>query len=263
MAGLLSRVRRLEGRADRGRPAPAAPADPLWPMRSAGLEPDPWQADFLADPHPRQTMLCCRRAGKTTAAAARTLAHCSTRANALALVFSPTLRQSVEFARSVLDLDRAAGLPVRRVRESLTQVEWANGARLLSLPDNQRGVVGFTPSLIVIDEASRVSDDLYKSVRPMLALGAELVVLSTPFGKRGWFFELWDTPDRLGRFHAHKVTAADCPRITPEFLAEERVELGERWFRQEWYCSFEDAVDAVFSGSLIEAARADGIDPLF
>ena len=95
------------------------------------------------------------------------------------------------------------------------------------------------------------------------ALGAELVVLSTPFGKRGWFFELWDAPDRLGRFHAHKVTAADCPRITPAFLAEERVELGERWFRQEWYCSFEDAVDAVFSGSLIEAARADGIDPLF
>ena len=124
-------------------------------------------------------------------------------------------------------------------------------------------MVGFTPSLIVIDEASRVSDDLYKSVRPMLALGAELVVLSTPFGRRGWFFELWDAPDRLGRFHAHKVTAADCPRITPAFLAEERVELGERWFRQEWYCSFEDAVDAVFSGSLIEAARADGIDPLF
>jgi hypothetical protein len=254
-------VRAALAATDPNRTAPLA--DPVRCFTAAGLTPDPWQAQFLSDPSKRLTLLCCRRAGKSFAAAAKTLAHCSTTANALALVFSPTLRQSVEFARYVRDLDKALGSPVKRARESLTQIEWANGARLMSLPDNQRGVVGFTPTLVVIDEASRVSDDLYKSVRPMLALGASLVALSTPFGKRGWFFDLWDTPARLGRFKHWRVTADHCPRISPAFLAEERAELGERWFRQEWYCSFEDAVDAVFAKSVIDAARSDDEPLLF
>ncbi len=40
-----------------------------------------------------------------------------------------------------------------------------------------------------IDEAARVSDELYRAVRPMLATsGGRIVLLSTPFGKRGFFF---------------------------------------------------------------------------
>lgn len=180
------------------------------------------------------------------------------------MVFSPTRRQSQEFVRACLDFDAALGRPVKRVRDNLGEVEWANGSRLLSLPDAQRGVVGFTPSLVVIDEASRVSDVLYKSVRPMLALGASLLTLSTPFGKRGWFFETWSDPERLEGFRHWKVTARQCPRIPPEFLEEERVELGDRWFSQEWMCSFEDSIDAVFAMDVIHGARtADGVAPLF
>jgi len=237
--------------------------DPALAFRRAGLEPDPWQREFLADTSDRQTLLCARRSGKTSAAAVKTLAHCLTTPKALAMVFSPTRRQSQEFVRACLDFDAALGRPVKRERDNLSEVEWANGSRLLSLPDAQRGVVGFTPTLIVIDEASRVSDPLYKSVRPMLALGAHLLTLSTPFGKRGWFFDTWSDPARLARFRAWRVTAKDCPRISPEFLEEEFQELGERWFNQEWMCSFEDSVDAVFTQDVIEGARADDIQPLF
>lgn len=179
------------------------------------------------------------------------------------MVFSPTRRQSQEFVRAVLDFDAALGRPLRRERDNLSEVEWVNGSRLLSLPDAQRGVVGFTPTLVVIDEASRVSDVLYKSVRPMLALGAHLLTLSTPFGKRGWFFETWGDPERLARFAHWRVTWRHCPRITPDFIEEERLELGDRWFRQEWETSFEDAVDAVFAADLIEQAKADDVKPLF
>jgi len=180
------------------------------------------------------------------------------------MVFSPTLRQSVEYARYVRQMDRAMGYPVPVLRQNLTTVEWSNGSRLMSLPDNHEGVVGFTPSRIVIDEGSRVSDVLYLSVRPMLALGAELEVLSTPFGKRGWFFELFDSPRRLSMFRPWRITAADCPRISEAFLAEERIELGERWYQQEYFLEFSDSVDAVFSQESIRAAcRDDAPPPLF
>jgi len=38
----------------------------------------------------------------------------------------------------------------------------------------------------------RVDDALYYAVRPMLAVsGGPLILMSTPFGKRGHFFEAW------------------------------------------------------------------------
>lgn len=179
------------------------------------------------------------------------------------MVFSPTARQSVEYARHVLRFDKAMGRPVPLERVNQSLVEWANGSRVLSLPDSHEGVVGFTPTRVVIDEASRVSDVLYKSLRPMLALGAELELLSTPFGKRGFFFDIFNTPARLARFAAYRVTAAMCPRISREFLAEEREELGERWFAQEYELTFNDAVDAVFGKQYIDAAIRPTAGPLF
>ena len=70
-----------------------------------------------------------------------------------------------------------------------------------------------------------------------------LACLSTPFGKRGWFYDAWAADQPWERV---RVTAPDCPRIPAEFLWEERQALGDRWFRQEYECSFEEAVDGVF-----------------
>jgi hypothetical protein len=113
----------------------------------------------------------------------------------------------------------------------------------------------------VIDEASRVSDVLVRAVRPMLAVsGGSLVGLTTPFGKRGWFWEAWEG---RGAWQRVKITADQCPRISAEFLAEELAELGERWYRQEYFCSFEDVIDAVFAYSDIQAALSDDLQPLF
>jgi hypothetical protein len=186
------------------------------------------------------------------------------------MVFSPTKRQSQEFARTVRLADKAIGMPLKRIAENLNEVEWSNGSRLMSMPDRQTGVVGFTPTMIVIDEASRVSDLLYLSVRPMLALGATLLVTSTPFGKRGWFFDIWNSAndhdpekDRLREFAWWKVTAEDCPRITAKFLREELREVGPRWFKQEWLCDFSDTVGSVFSKSVIDKAFSGDYEPLF
>jgi hypothetical protein len=60
-----------------------------------------------------------------------------------------------------------------------------------------------------------------------------------------------------------RVTADQCPRITREFLAQERQALGERWFRQEYECSFEDTVGAVFSHEDVAAALRDDLEPWF
>ena len=52
-------------------------------------------------------------------------------------------------------------------------------------------------SLLIVDESSRVPDELYLAVRPMLAAAENprLWLISTPNGRSGFFYETWTSPD--------------------------------------------------------------------
>lgn len=100
----------------------------------------------------------------------------------------------------------------------------------------------------------------YFSIRPMLAVsGGRLVLMSTPFGKRGFFHAEWTG---AGTWHRLEIPASQCPRISPEFLAEERLSLG-LWFEQEYGCRFLDETNAVFSHELVMGAVSADVKPLF
>ena len=114
---------------------------------------------------------------------------------------------------------------------------------------------------MVVDEAARVDDSLYFAVRPMLAVsGGSLVLLSTPYGKRGVFFEEWT--NGIG-WERYEVPASQCPRISEAFLEEERRSLPRRVYRQEYECSFEETDDQVFSFEDVAAAISKDVTPLF
>jgi Terminase large subunit, T4likevirus-type, N-terminal len=237
--------------------------DPAQILAGAGFTPDPWQAGVLRSRARRVQLLCHRQAGKSLTAAALALRAALLEPPALVLLLSPTLRQSGELFRDkVLRLWQGLGSPCKARSPTQLTLELRNGSRIVSLPENEEGIRGFSGvRLLVVDEASRVSDALYKAVRPMLAVsGGKLVALSTPFGKRGWFYDTWHGSSPWQRV---RVTAEQCPRITAEFLAEERLELGERWFKQEYGCDFLEVTGSVFAAEDIEAAFHDGISPLF
>src|SRR5262249_20755331 len=150
-------------------------------------------------------------------------------------------------------------LPLRQ--QSAQQMRLSNGSRIISLPGNEETVRGYAGvTLLVIDEAARGDDALYYSVRPMLSVSqGRLIALSTPSGKRGWSFHEWEGAEAWRRV---TTSAPDCPRIMASFMEEERRSMGERWFRQEYLCSFEEAVDAVFSSADIQAMLTDDGEPL-
>jgi hypothetical protein len=232
-------------------------------MAKAGLQPDPWQADVLRSHAARMLLLCTRQAGKSSTAAALALQAALLTPRSLVLILSPSLRQSGELFRDkVLPQWRALGSPLHLRRPTQLELGLGNGSRIVSLPENEESIRGFSGvRLLIIDEASRVSDSLYRAVRPMIATsGGRLVALSTPCGKRGWFYEAWMQQAKWQRV---RITAAECPRISAEFLAEERVALGDRWYNQEYCCSFEDVVGGVFQHDAVMALLDDSIQPMF
>jgi hypothetical protein len=231
-------------------------------MGDAGLPPDPWQAELLRERSQRLLMLVTRQGGKSQVAAALALRTALLRPDALVLLLSPSLRQSGELFRDkLMRLYSALGRPVAATQETQLTLTLANGSRVVSLPGEERAIRCFSNvALLVLDEAARVADELYYSVRPMLAVsGGALVALSTPFGKRGWFHDEYAGGRPWKRV---EITADKCPRIGAEFLAEERAAMGDRWYRQEYGCSFEDVIDAVFAQEDIDAALSGDVRPL-
>ena len=82
-------------------------------------------------------------------------------------------------------------------------------------------------------------DDLYRAVRPMLAVSRRPADLPVHALRQARLL-LRGLGQRRRRLAAHRgPRRRRSPRITPDFLAEERRSLGESWFRQEYCCSFE------------------------
>jgi len=233
--------------------------------RSLGLEPDPWQADLLRSDSKRVLMNVSRQAGKSTAAAVLALHRALYHPKSLVLCLAPALRQSQELFAKIAGFYGTLGEPMRAYAERWLSLELTNGSRIVTLPGSERTVRGFSGvALLLLDEASRVDDDLYYALRPMLAVsGGSLILLSTPYGRRGAFFEEWTNGTGWDKY---EVPATECPRISPEFLEEERRTQHPFYFRQEYMASFEEAEGAFFSGEMVDQAltlKDLGEAPLF
>jgi hypothetical protein len=114
---------------------------------------------------------------------------------------------------------------------------------------------------LIIDEAARCPDQLYIGMRPTIAVsGGSITLLSTPFGRRGFFHKVWTEEDGWLKV---EVPATACPRLTPEFLRQERTALGEYWFAQEYMTKFMEGVGQIFSDEAIDNAFRSDIEPLF
>ena len=234
--------------------------DPVLLAAQVGMVPDPWQANVLRSSSSRLLLNCSRQSGKSTITSVLAVHTALYEAGSLVLLLSPSLRQSGELFKKCLTTYKDLGRPVAPESETALTLTLDNGSRIVSLPGSKDGNIrGYSGvNLLVIDEAAWVAESLYMSVRPMLAVsGGRMLALSTPHGTRGWFYEAWRGVEPWERY---EVAAPLCPRISEEFLAEERRNMGEWWYDQEYMCQFSEAETQAFRREDVERAFREDID---
>ncbi len=221
------------------------------------FDPDPWQGKFLGSPSRRILLNCSRQSGKSTTTAVLATHTALYQPGALILLIAPAERQSKELFSKVAQFLKAVEPSVAMEEDNKKSATLSNGSRIVALPGDGRTIRGFSsPSLIVEDEAAFVGDETHTSIRPMLAVGGgRLILMSTPNGRRGHFFDAWENGGPA--WQRIKVRADECPRIAPEFLEDERATLGDWRYRQEYFCHFTDNNDQVFSFDEVMAALSD------
>jgi hypothetical protein len=247
------------------------PRDRLEFADSLGIVPDSWQERLLRSEASRVLLNCARQSGKSTMAAILALHRASWCPSSLVLILAPAERQAKELFTKVAEAYRTLGHAIPAESYRKLGMELANGSRIEALPGSERTIRGFSGvDLLLVDEASRVADDLYFAVRPMLAVsGGRLMMLTTPYGGRGVFYEEWTGGEasweryEVPASECPRIPASECPRIPASFLDEERRSLPRRVFRQEYECSFEETDEQVFAHADVAAAISEEVTPLF
>jgi Terminase large subunit, T4likevirus-type, N-terminal len=228
-----------------------------------GLDPDEPQCTVLRSTAKRGILNCTRQWGKSTVSAAKALHRAFTVDKSLVLVASPGERQSAEWMRKAGDMLSHMDIPRRGDGDNAISLLLPNRSRIIGLPGTEDTIRGFSAvSMLLIDEASRVEGGLYHALRPMLAVGdGDLWLMSTPKGKRGFFYEAWEHGgDDWLRV---RVPATECPRISKKFLEEQRSVMGLAWFRQEHMCEFGEGLVGVFDRDVVERAVDENLEPLW
>ncbi len=227
-----------------------------------GFEPDARQCEVLLSGARRGILNCSRQWGKSTVAAAKAVHRTFVKPECLVLVASPSERQSAEFLRKATRMVSRLGIAARGDGDNALSLAFPNGSRIVGLPGTESTVRGFSAvSLLLIDEAARVEEDMYQALRPMLATGGgDLWLMSTPWARRGFFYEAWEFGGP--EWCRVSVPATECTRIDQEFLEEERGVLGAAVFEREYMCGFMDGGAGVFDRGLVEAALDENVKPL-
>ena len=266
--------------------------DPVRYLRHIGWDVFPWQEAVLSDDSTRICIDGARQGGKSTILSAVTCHHAKYYPNSLSVILAPTLMQAGEDMMKIKAFIARDKTYPKLTRSGAQEIATEKGARILVLTASDDAARGFSnPDIILFDEASRIPDDVFEAVRPMITDNprAKIYEISTPNGKQGFFYKHFSSPSWSRYLVRAPWIAAEGmrgPELVPISEEEARETLREnlppsgkageikfffsprhyneaeqrdaldgmhiRKYLQEYGCEFVDAEDQVFSQRLIE-----------
>jgi hypothetical protein len=240
----------------------AGAVDPVRFGQRLGFQPEPWQARLLRTTARRVLVRCARQTGKSTTTGLKGLHVAMHNPGRDVLIVAPTQRQSTELLTRVRGHYRAlAGAP-RLAADNESQMTLVNGARVISLPGSEGGIRGFANvRLLLLDEAARIEDGVFASTLPMVGSDGQVMALSTPWGQRGWWWQLHEEP--ANGWQRHAITVHESAQYDARRIAEVRASLGSFIFRSDYLCEFSDTDEQLFSSEGVRRAFTPAVRPLF
>ncbi len=114
--------------------------------------------------------------------------------NKLVMVFSKDQDSANEMIRRAKGIfQRLKHQPAELSIDNVTTIGWSNGSRIKSFAATEDAGSSYTASLTIIDEFAkmRYAEALYTSVKPTIADGGKMIVISTARGEGNPFHQLW------------------------------------------------------------------------
>lgn len=243
------------------------------------LQLDDWQKEVLK--YKGDFILCTgRQIGKTTIMAIKAAEYMVRKPNSRIIIVSLTEDQAkliINMVLSYLEIHYKKLIAKGQHKPTQNKVTLTNKSMALARPVGNSGdaMRGFTGDVLIIDEGARFPELAFISAEPtLLSTGGEVWMASTPYGKRGYFWEQYnaaleiedgEVENDMGWkvWHINGEETITNRPISPSWTEEKRVKsihrlkkLRQRWselrYGQEILALFMDDLQRFFEEKLIQ-----------
>jgi len=245
-------------------------------MKSGGasmlnLKLDNWQKKFKETKGDK--ILCTgRQVGKSVICAIDCMEYAINNKNKFILMIAPTERQAYELFDKTLHflmLEHPQKIIKRKQLTNKTRITLKNKTVIRCLPTGTAGlgIRGFTVDRLYVDEAARIPEEVWGAVTPMLlTTGGDTILISTPFGAQGYFYDVWRNKDNafksFARFSINSEEVIENRPISQTWtkqqreyalahLNQEKKRMSRRRYAQEYLGEFIEDLHRWFSDKLI------------
>lgn len=234
---------------------------------------DKWQQEFLKQTGDK--ILCTgRQVGKTEVCSMDAGEYAiKNRTSKPIVMIAPTERQAYAlFSKTLRYLieNHPKQVRIKGVdRPTKTRIKLISGVEIYCLPVGKTGLgIRFlTIGRLYVDEASRIPEEVWDAITPaLLTTGGDTILLSTPFGAQGEFYNVWiNKDDAYKSFTRFSIDSEKVIRERPICstwllkqqekallkLEQAKVRMSKRRYAQEYMGEFVEGLHRWFSDELI------------
>ena len=216
---------------------------------------DKWQQDVM-NTEGNIVLRSGRQVGKSTIIAMKAGDYAAKNSRKTILIIASVERQAYLLFEKVLnymELNYKRLIKQGKNRPTKSKIQLINGSIIYCLPTGLSGygIRGYTIDLLIADEAAFIPEAVWNAVTPMIATrikqGARIILLSTPFGRQGYFSRCFNDPT-FTKFH---VSSEECERIDKDFLKQEQTRMTKVQYAQEYLGEFVDDLMQFFPDDII------------
>lgn len=216
----------------------------------------PYQDLILNDKSDRVVVCIARQSGKSTMAAILALHYAFFHDNVTVVIISATKPQAMELVRRMKNFLNTSRFTIWKTimpkgKESKAEIELRNKnkktfSRIISVPATD-AARGYTANLVICDELAYWENGEYifkQVVEPSTNYtNGKILALSTPNGKTGIFWSLFNNPD----YSTYQFDWRVCPVNTLEKMEKKRRSMTRTEFSSEYEAKFTESKNAYFN----------------
>ena len=225
------------------------------------LELDNWQKDVLTYDG-NIVLRAGRQIGKSTVIAMKAAQYALKHDSCSVLIISATERQAyLLFMKVYKYIEENMSYMIRwgKDKPTKTEIKLLNDSVIRCLPTGVSGIGirGFTVDLLIGEEAAFIPQEVWAAVTPMIVTtGGKIILLSTPFGKKGYFYDCFFDP----HFKSWHITTEEVAEkrkepmrtLMREYLEREKKRMTRLQYAQEYLGEFVDDLKQLFSDDLVK-----------
>lgn len=227
-------------------------------MITIPYKPYKWAKEWHQNKKRYNVLVLHRRAGKTTATINELIKDSLLNEQHLYAFIAPTYKQA---KRNVWDMLRYYAKDIPGVKYNIAEltVTFPTGSKIsLFGADNPDSLRGLTLNGVVFDEYSQQPSNIWSEIiAPTLATTKGYAIwIGTPKGRNS-FYRLYEDARQDEDYYDLMLPVSQSAIIDDEELAQQRKNMTEDEYAQEWECSWEAAIQGAYYAKELSEARAE------